>query len=296
MIDFEGLSDALAGRVASAAAMLAGVRHADASHGRALSGILWAPGVVVTSEQALASHDAYSVALPGGGSSRAALAGRDRGTNVAVLRLDAAADGPVPAEAPAPRAGALAIAVGDGPVARLAMVAEAGPAWHSMAGGRIDAKLRLDMRATRAEEGGLVIDAAGRLIGMATAGPRGQALVIPFATIGRAVGPLLADGKVRRGWLGLAMQPVAVPRALVAEAGQQAGLMIASLAKGGPAEIAGCLPGDILLALDGASVMRPRSLRAMLGPDQIGKTLGLRLIRAGRIETVQAVVAAHPEE
>jgi S1-C subfamily serine protease len=294
MIDLEGLSEALAARVDAAAAMLAGVR--ASADGRALSGIVWQAGVVVTSEQALPAADSYHVALPGGAFAKAALAGRDTGTNVAVLRVEGQPAAAAPADAPIPRPGALAIAVGDGPAARLALVAEAGPAWHSMAGGKIDAKLRLDMRATRAEEGGPVLDAAGRLIGMATAGPRGQALVIPFATIARAVEPLLAHGRVRRGWLGLGLQPVAVPQALAAEAGQPAGLMIASLAAGGPGEQAGCLPGDILLALDGASVMRPRALRAALGPDRVGAQLSLRLIRAGRIQTLAAVVAVRPDE
>jgi S1-C subfamily serine protease len=257
---------------------------------------MWGPGVAVTSEQALASHGSYAVSPAGGQAVPAALVGRDPGTNVAVLRLAAAAQTQAPSEAPSPAPGALVFAVGAGPIARLAIVAEAGPAWHSMAGGRIDAKLRLDMRATRAEEGGPVIDASGRLIGMATAGPRGQALVIPFATIARAVDALLKDGIIRRGWLGLGLQPVAVPEALTAQAGQQAGLIVASLSAGGPAEAAGCLPGDILLALDGASVMRPRALRTMLGPEQIGKALTMRLIRAGRIEHVTAVVAARPEE
>ena len=90
------------------------------------------------------------------------------------------------------------------------------------------------------------------------------------------------------------MQPVAVPEALRAEAGQQAGLMIASLAAGGPAEIAGCLPGDILLALDGLSVMRPRALRTMLGADMVGREVALRLIRAGTIHTLSATVAVRP--
>ena len=294
MIDLEGLSEALAARVEAAAAMLAGVR--ASADGRALSGIVWRPGVVVTSEQALPAADPFHVTLPGGEVAKATLAGRDAGTNVAVLRLGDHAAAHAPEEAPTPRPGALAIAVGDGPAARLALVAEAGPAWHSMAGGRIDAKLRLDMRASRAEEGGPVLDAAGRLIGMATAGPRGQALVIPFATVARAVEPLLACGRVRRGWLGLGLQPVAVPQALAAEAGQPAGLMIASLAAGGPAEQAGCLPGDILLALDGTSVMRPRALRAALGADRVGEQTSLRLIRAGRIQTLAAVVAARPDE
>lgn len=291
MLDLAGLSNALAAKTASAESILASIRAGDS---RALSGIVWRPDAIVTSEQALPAHDTYTVTLPGGATAAATPAGRDPSTNVAVLRLAQPAHASAIAHASMPRVGALAIAVGAGPIARLAIVAESGPAWHSMAGGRIDALLRLDMRAGRAEEGGPVIDATGALVGMATAGPRGRALVIPAATIDRAVGPLLEHGRIRQGWLGLGLQPVAVPKALAEPAGQAAGLMIASLAAGGPAELAGCVPGDILLDLDGESVMRPRALRRLLGPERIGQPIALRLIRAGAIATLTATVAARP--
>ena len=79
------------------------------------------------------------------------------------------------------------------------------------------------MRASRAEEGGPVVDAAGRLIGMATAGPRGRALVIPHATIARAVQTLLAHGTLRGGWLGVGLQPVSIPRPCAPPPGRRAG-------------------------------------------------------------------------
>ena len=191
------LSRALADHAAAASARLVAVRIGD---GRPLSAILWRDDVVVTSEQALADHDEFTLTLPDGSQAAGSLAGRDRGTNVAVLRADRATALAAPEPAAQPALASLAVTVGVGPVARMAIVAEAGPAWHSMAGGKIDALLRLDMRAGSAEEGGPVIDAAGALLGMATAGPRGRSLVIPTATIARAVPSLLEHGRVRRGW------------------------------------------------------------------------------------------------
>src|SRR4029077_21181698 len=65
------------------------------------------------------------------------------------------------------------------PLVRLGIVRSLGPAWHSRGGGRIDRRITLDLHLSGAEEGGPVVDAAGALLGMSTAGPRGRALVIP---------------------------------------------------------------------------------------------------------------------
>ncbi len=163
-----------------------------------------------------------------------------------------------------------------------------------MAGGEIDQLIRLDLRASREEEGGPVIDARGGLIGMATAGPRGRALVIPHATIERAVGRILTHGTVRGGWLGVGLQPVSVPAALREAAGQDSGLMVVSLAPSGPAEQAGMLPGDILLTVDGEPALRLRAIRARLGSDRVGQAIDIRLMRAGAVQSVRLTVAARP--
>lgn len=288
------LSDALSARLADAAPLLASVRIGQA---RSLSGIAWRGDLVVTSEQSLPEAQAYEVEHEGGRSG-ATLLGRDPGTNVVLLRAEAAARIEAAPQGAAPLIGALALALGARnravPEVRWTIVRAVGPAWRSMAGGLIDALIRLDLRAGRAEEGGPVIDARGGLLGMATAGPRGQALVIPHATVERAVGQILTHGSVRRGWLGVGLQPVAVPPSLHAAAGQDSGLMVVSLAPGGPAERAGILPGDILLALDCEPATRLRGLRGKLGAERVGHPVEARLMRAGAIQNVTVTVAARP--
>ncbi len=290
------LSAVVSARAAAAAPILAAI---DAGRGRRLGGILWRPGVVVTSRQALPEAERYAVVLGGGETRAATPAGDDPGTNVSVLRLEGEAG-----EAPAlPRAGEqqpgmLALLVGAGengrPTARLATVHATGPAWHSLAGGRIDRLLRLDGRLGSAEEGGPVLDAAGGLLGMSTAGPRGRVLVIPHETVERVLDPILREGRVGRAWLGLGLQPVEVPAAFREAAGQASGLMVVGLAAGGPAERAGLLPGDILLAFDGVSVDRPRGLAALLGAERVGREAELRIMRAGAVRTVALTPAPRP--
>lgn len=289
------LSAAIAARVATAAPMVAGI---EARHGRRLGGILWRPGVVVTSRQALPKAERYAVSTGGGNARAAAFAGDDPGTNVAVLRLEG--DDAAP---PTPRAGEqapgmLALLIGAGesgrPTARLATVQATGPEWHSMAGGRIDRLLRLDGRLRPAEEGGPVLDAAGGLLGMSTSGPRGRVLVIPHETVERVLEPILAHGRVGCAWLGIGFQPVEIPAALREVAGRESGLMVVGLAAGGPAEGARVLPGDILLAFDGVPVDRPRSLAALLGVERIGRAVELRIMRAGEVRSVAVTPAARP--
>jgi S1-C subfamily serine protease len=290
-------SDALAARAEAATPAVVAVRGKD---GRHVSGIAWQADLVVTSEQTLSRRrDAFDVVLSGGTVVAAAVAGRDPGTNVALLRLPQ----PVPAPiyvAAEPKVGALAFAYGadgqGGVSARHGAIREAGPAWTSSRGGMIDRRIALDIRLARAEEGGPVFDARGALVGMSTFGPRGRMLAIPQATIARIVPLLVRDGRVARGWLGVKLQPVEVPDALRDAAGHDAALMAMSVADGGPAAAAGVVAGDIIVAIGDAPARRLRRVLAQLGPDSIGRNLTLQVIRGGALQTLALTVAARPPE
>jgi len=290
------LSDALTARFVAARDSVAAVRLSERAH---LGAILWRNDALVTSEQSLPDRDALEAVLADGSCIAGKLAGRDPATNVAVIRLDKAAAQAAPLPAAAARVGALVIAVGaDGggrPSARLGMVNAVGPEWHSMRGGRIDARIQLDIRLAASEEGGPAFDAAGGWLGMTTFGPRGQILVIPAGTIERIAPALLAGGHVPRGWLGIALRPVAVPDELRQAAGEATGLMAMSLSPEGPASQAGIVPGDIILSVDGTSARRLRSVLARLGSESVGKSVSLRVIRGGAVIAVEVTITERPE-
>jgi S1-C subfamily serine protease len=285
-------SSALAARAAAAQGTLAAVRLA---HGRQLSATLWQPDVAIVSEQSLPRSDEFELVLAGGAAAKARLAGRDAGTNIAALRIEqpAALSTFQNAEAVA---GALALAYGadgaGGVRTRLGVVNTAGPEWASSAGGRIERYIVLDIALARAEEGGPVLDAAGGRIGISTFGPRGRVLVIPSATIERVLPELLKGGRITRGWLGVGLQPVAVPDALQEEAGQPGGAMVMSIAAESPAAKAGLVAGDIVLSVNGTPAYRLRRIAAALA--DIGRTAELRVIRGGKLVSVQATIAARP--
>ncbi len=286
------LSDALADRVEAAGQAAVCLRLGS----RPRAGILWRPDVVVTSEQVVGERDSVIVAQAGQ-EVVARLAGRDPATNVAVFRLETPLPGVLPAMAATPRVGSLAVLVGanesGAPTGRLAMVHEVGPEWHSLAGGRIEALIRLDARLG-ADEGGLVLDPSGALLGMSTAGPHRRVLVIPAATIVRVVDPLLAHGHIERGWLGVGLQPVPVPEGLRPLAGQARGAMVLSLVADGPAAAAGVMAGDILLAVDEFAFGQNRRLSTVLRPERIGERADIRLLRAGEAKTVPVVIGTRP--
>ncbi|HEU4350267.1 MAG TPA: S1C family serine protease [Burkholderiales bacterium] len=288
----EQFSDAMAARAAAVQGAVAAIRLPEE---RYLSATLWAPDAAVASEQSLPRGDEFELVVADGTVVKAKLAGRDPGTNIAALRLERPVDLPS-LENAEPKAGALALAFGadgaGGVRARLGIVNIAGPQWTSRHGGRIDRYIVLDLSLARAEEGGPVLDARGACLGISTFGPRGRVLVIPAATVERVLPALLKDGSIARGWLGVALHPVAVPDALQAQAGQQAGAMVMSLAADGPAAKAGIIVGDILVTVNGAPARSLRRIAAELAPDRIGRTVELRLIRGGALLSLQATIEA----
>jgi S1-C subfamily serine protease len=287
-------SDALAARVESTKPAAVAIRLA---HERFVTGIVWQSDVVVASEQSLPRREEFEVVMTGGTVTTAKVAGRDSSTNIAVLRPQAplASSSITTNEA---RAGAIVIAIGadgtGGASARLGIVNIVGPEWHSSRGGLIDRRIALDVRLAQSEEGGPIFDAAGSCIGMSTFGPRGQVLVIPAATIDRIVPTLLKDGRVARGWLGVALQAVAVPDALRETVDQSSGLMVMSVVENGPAAQAGIVSGDIILSVDGTSTRRFRKIARHFGSESIGRKAELRVIRSGAVITVKTTIAERP--
>jgi S1-C subfamily serine protease len=288
------ISNALAGRAVAAGGDVAAIRIASRGHQTAT---VWRPDLLVTSEQSLPRGDTFDTVLTGGVATTARLVGRDPGTNVALLRLPQPSASGISANGTA-RAGALAFAFGadgDGGVtARLGLVNFVGPQWHSRAGGKISARILLDIRLSHWEEGGPVVDAEGARIGISTFGPRGRVLGIPAETIESVIAVLLQHGRVARGWLGAAFRPVALPDPLQAQTGQTIGLIVLSVASGGPTAKAGVMPGDILLAVDKTPAMRVRQVIPRLDVDSIGKTVNLDILRGGTLVTIQAVIEATP--
>lgn len=286
------LSNDLAALVAATAPAVVAVH--GAGRGPA-SGLLWQPGVVVTADETLAGDGDLAIVLPSGERVAATVAGRDPSTDVAVLRCQGAPPAATVAAMPAASgvaAGELAVAIGSaagGTVAALGMVSFAGGPWRSRSGGDIAARLVIDARLPAVAEGGVVVTADGRFVGMAAFGPRRRVIAIPAATIAAVVPVILDRGHIPRGYLGVGLQGVAL-----GDGDGRRGAMVVTLDADGPARAAGIHQGDIIVAVAGAAVTGPRSLYRQLGPDAVGTTATVELVRAGAPVSVAVTVAARP--
>jgi S1-C subfamily serine protease len=277
------LSDELAGAVQRAAPIVVAV------NGRTRipsSGVLWRAGVVITAEHSIKRDDDLSVILPDGRKAAATLAGRDPGTDLAVLRVDATQSAGIELAAPV-KTGNLVLAVGRsaevGLSATMGVVSAVGGPWSTWRGGHLDQYIRLDVSIYPGLSGGAVIDNGGRLIGVATSAlSRTAGVAIPAATVERVAGELLSKGRIARGYLGVGLQPVQLKTS--------GGLIVLTAEPGGPADRAGVLVGDIVVALDGKPVEDVRDLQSALGSDSVGKTVQATLVRGGHTTELAIVV------
>ena len=282
------LSTAMADAVSAAAP---GVVAIQTRHARA-SGFVWRPGWVVSSEEGLPEDEEAEVVLPGGTTVAAKVAGRDPTTDVLLLRCEGATAPPVFFDAAPLRAGEMVLALGarEGlPLVAGGLVSLAGPAWRSLRGGEIDARVELDMRLRLGAEGGIVLNAKGQAAGMAVFGPRRRVLLIPAATIERVAAQLMSHGRMPRGYLGLSLQPVRVDAGSV-------GAMVMGVAEQGPGAAAGIRQGDIIVAMNGQPIRSVPLLLRALGPASVGTVLALSLRRAGEVVEVQLTVGERPTD
>ena len=257
------------------------------------SGIVWRPGVVVTASHTIARDEDIGITLASGRTAAATLAGRDPTTDVAVLRLEDAAVPPVERGDDGDlQVGRLVLALGrpgPGITASLGIISAVGGEWRTWQGGRVERFVRLDLAIYDGFSGGPLVEAGGKVLGLNTSGlSRALALALPASTVDRVADQLLASGRVSRGYLGLAVQPVQLPEPL------QLGLVVVKLESGGPAEQAGLLLGDILTALDGQELADPADILAALGAERVGKPIEVRLLRGGEQRSVAVTVGERP--
>jgi S1-C subfamily serine protease len=270
------------------------------SRGRPFSGFLWHPDVVVTASDRLRARTGQTVAVLTSERPEAVegtVIGHDPTTDVALIRLPTTGR-PIAAEAASPSLGEIVIVSGrtvHGATCAVGHVALAEGPWRSMRGGDISRQFWLDIALSWRSEGGAVFDASGQFVGMPVFGPRRRVLVIPVETIGRAGEELLAHGRIRRGYLGVGIQPVAVaPKAGVETAEGKAGLMVMSLDPKGPVAQAGLQQGDVIVAVDGTAVGSRRALARLLPGASIGRALAVDILRAGQSLTLQVTVGEAP--
>jgi S1-C subfamily serine protease len=261
------------------------------------TGIHWRPGIVVTAEHTVRTAEDITVTMADGRSLPAVLAGRDPGTDLAVLRVaDAGSVVATLGDDAALKVGHMVLALGYGPRASWGVISALGPRWRSWRGGDIDRLVRLDLVLYPGFSGGPLVDAAGRVVGLNTSGlARETRLALPVTMVTRVADELLQKGHVSRGYLGLGMQPVRLPEPLRAQLGLGDGALIVVMVEpSGPAARAGVLLGDVLVALDGGPVGDLEDVQARLGSDRVGAEISAVVLRGGVRTELRITVGEQP--
>lgn len=289
-MDLENYSAAVMRLVENAGAFVVAVKSAAY---RVSSGVIFRDDLIAVNNHALRREGAIPVELPDGSEASAAIIGRHAPLDVAILKVEGAKR---PAAATASHsatiAGALVAVVGRtldcGLSASVGIVGAVGI-------GRRSGFVRLDVNAYPSQAGAAVVLANGAFLGMATAAMlRHSVIAIPSATLDIIANELLSQGKIRQGYLGVGLQPVAVPEKLRAETGRaiETGLMVLSIEPGTGAEEGGLELGDILVAAGETLLEDPETLQAVLRGDAVGKPMKFTVLRAGRAIELELRIGA----
>lgn len=289
----DGLADA-AERVGRSVAAVHARRRIPAS------GVVWRPGVIVAAHHTLERDEDLTVTLDGGATVPATLAGRDPGTDLAVLRFEGEAVPAELADASALRVGSLVLALGRpgaSVTASLGVISSVGGEYRTRGGGRIDRLVRLDLEIYDGFSGGALASAGGRVLGINTSWlARGAPITIPASTVDRVADQLLERGYVPRGYLGLGGQPVRIPPGNREGGGAgQTGLMVVSVAPGGPGDRAGIMLGDVVLSFAGTPVSDAGEVLALLSAQPVGSEVPVRLLRAGQLVDATVTIGEYPQ-
>ncbi len=268
------------------------------------TGIHWRNGIIVTSNESLQRYDEITVTLSSGRTVAVTHIGHDSSTDVAVFKLQNV-ELPVAkvGDAKTLKVGHLVLGLArssEGDIrAAMGAVSVISGAWRSMSGGNIDQFIRPDITLYPGFAGGPLVDAAGYVVGMNTSGRRGTALTIPAATVNRVIDQLQAKGRIARGYLGLGMQPVRLPKNMKTALNltNASGVIVVNVEPNGPADNAGVLLGDVLVEFDGTQINDTADVLALLNnSDRVLKTVKAQIVRGGTLVELAIAVGERPND
>src|SRR2546427_4797855 len=265
----------------------------DARRGRPATGIIWSDGLVLTADHILEQEDTIQVTAATT-TLKASIAGRDPGTDLALLRVEGLNG------VPAPRGRSMDIRLGQVVLAigrpgelqvTLGIVSGLSGSFRSWRGAQVERLIQTTAELLPGFSGGPLVDADGRVIGINSWNfGRGVSRAVPVETADRVAESLNTHGRIRRAYLGLGAQPVRLIEALASQVGQETGLLVVTVEPGGPAQRAGLLQGDTIVTVDGDPVRHLDELFGRLGALEVGSTHRLGVVRAGERKDVAITV------
>src|SRR5215831_15575560 len=254
------------------------------------SGFVITPdGFILTNSHVVHGASAITVNLPDGREYPAELTGDDPDTDLAVVRIDAPQLAHVRlADSENLRVGQLVIAIGN-PLGFEAsvtagVVSALGRSMHAQSGRLIDNIIQTDAALNPGNSGGPLINSAGEVVGVNTAMIRpaqGICFAIASNTAKFVAGWLIKDGKIRRSYIGVAGQTAPLHRRVARfyHLANETGVLVISIDKGSPAELAGLRQGDLIVAFNSQPIGTVHHLHRILVGEQIGVSASLTIVR-----------------
>ncbi|GLV60980.1 serine protease [Dictyobacter sp. S3.2.2.5] len=255
------------------------------------SGVVIAPELVITASHILERENDIKIQSHEQTEFSATLAGRDRTSDLAVLRVPGLKLPPAEVAAEAARVGQLVLALGrpseDGVMASSGIISALGGPLRTGQGRILERYIRTDATPYPGFSGGPLLDTQGQVLGILTTGiANGVPLAIPIAQAQSIADTLTQQGYIKRGFLGLSSQLVHLPEAQRAGREQDHGLLIVNVEEKSPAQQAGLLVGDILVSLDGHTITDTEDLQLLLTGDRVGKAIPVEVIRGNAVQTL----------
>jgi S1-C subfamily serine protease len=262
------------------------------------SGIAYAADLVLTADHVVTRDENLRILTPDGKAVSVTVAGRDPGSDLALLRLGEKILQPAKIASAAAKVGQLVLALGRpdeaGMQASWGIVTSIGGPVRTGRGGLLEEYIQTETVSYPGFSGGPLVNSEGEILGLNTSGlTHGSALTIPVKFAWRIAESLAKHGTVKRGYLGVRTQVVELTEAArkSIKREQATGLLVAWLESGGPAESGGVLVGDILVAVAGQPVGDPDELFAALNSETVGKSAALEVLRGGKPQTLNVTVA-----
>lgn len=269
----------------------------DARRRMPASGIVYASDLILTADHIVEREEGIKVILGDGTEISARIAGRDAGSDLAVLKLERAVNTVAEATKSPARLGQIALVLGrpspNGIEASLGTVSAIGGPIRTGRGGMLEKYIRTDSISYPGFSGGPLVAADGTVLGVNTSGlANGAAVTIPADIAWRIADTLVKHGRIQRGYLGIRSQTVEIPaasqKALKRE--QATGLLIVGVENDSPASTGGLIVGDILVAVADVPILHHDELFARLNGEVVGKSTPIDVLRGGQPQMINVVI------
>jgi S1-C subfamily serine protease len=261
------------------------------------SGIVYASDLILTADHVVEREEDITVVFVDGTEVSAKVAGRDAGSDLAVLKLERAAGTVAEATKSAARLGQIALVLGrpsrDGIEASLGTVSAIGGPIRTGRGGMLERYIRTDSISYPGFSGGPLVAADGTVLGVNTSGlANGAAVTIPADLAWNIAETLMKHGRIKRGFLGIRSQTVEIAEAAQKALGreQATGLLILGVEKDSPASKGGFIVGDVLVAVAGTPILHHDELFTHLNGDVVGKSTPIEILRGGQPQALHILI------